>query len=159
MKTYAGLTYEQVVRKYSQNVTSVCMMRLQNWADAEDCFQNTFVKLYRKAPEFSDESHLKAWLLRVAINECKNYIRDNRRHLPLEPFMDKPAPSNEDESDMSWALMKLEPKYREVIYLFYHEQFKVEEIAQILGKNQNTVKTMLRRGREKLRKIYGGDES
>lgn len=158
MKTYAGLTYEQVVRKYAQSVTSTCMVQLNNnMEDAEDCFQNTFLKLYRKAPDFNDEEHLKAWLLRVAINECKNYIRDNRRTLPLEPFINKPAPNTEDESDMSWALMKLEPKYRDVIYLYYHERCKVEEIAQILRKNPNTVKTLLKRGREKLKVIYGGD--
>ena len=157
MKTYAGLTYEQVVRKYAQSVTSACMEQLNNLDDSEDCFQNTFLKLYRKSPDFHDESHLKAWLLRVAINECKNCIRDNRRLLPLEPFMNKPAPSTEDESDMSWALMKLEPKYRDVIYLYYHERCKVEEIAKILGKNPNTVKTLLKRGREKLKVIYGGD--
>lgn len=158
-KGYAGLSYEETVRKYAQNVTSACMMRLQNWADAEDCFQNTFLKLYQKSPDFRDESHLKAWLLRVAINECKNCIRDNRRHLPLDSITDKPAPSDEDSSDLSWALMKLDPPYREVVYLHYAEGYRVHEIADILGKNVNTVKTELRRGREKLKKIYGGEDS
>ena len=78
-------------------------------------------------------------------------------YLPLDSFMNKPAPSAEGKSDMSWALMKLEPKYRDVIYLYYHERCKVEEIAQILRKNPNTVKTLLKRGREKLKVIYGGD--
>ena len=156
-KLYAQLSYEQVVRKYAQTVSSACMMRLQNWADAEDCFQNTFIKLYRKAPEFKDESHLKAWLLRVAINECKNCIRDNRRHLSLEAALEIPAPSAEDDADLSWALMKLAPEYREAVYLYYVERMRVSEIADILGKKQNTVKTLLHRGREKLRKIYGGE--
>lgn len=154
---YAGLSYEETVRKYAQNVSSACVMRLQNWADAEDCFQNTFLKLYQKSPEFNDESHLKAWLLRVAINECKNYIRDNRRQLPLDSVIDKPAPSAEDDVDLSWALMKLEDDYREVVYLYYVERMRVKEISAVLGKNPNTVKTMLHRGREKLKKIYGGD--
>lgn len=158
MKRYADLSYEQVVRKYAQNVTSVCLMRLQNWADAEDCFQNTFVKLYTISPSFKDENHLKAWLLRVAVNECSNYIRDNRRHLSLEPLVDKPAPPSGDMSDASWALMKVEDGYREVLYLYYCERYKVKEIADILGKNPNTVKTLLKRGREKLRLIYGGDD-
>ena len=156
-KLYAGLSYEQVVRKYAQNVSSACMMRLQNWADAEDCFQNTFLKLYQKSPDFKNENHLKAWLLRVAINECKNCIRDNRRHLPLDSALNLLAPSSEDDADLSWALLKLEGDYREVVYLYYVERMKVREIAEILGKNQNTAKTLLSRGREKLRKIYGGD--
>lgn len=156
-RRYADLSYEQVVRRYAQSVSSACMMRLQSYADAEDCFQNTFLKLYQKSPEFRDESHLKAWLLRVAINECKNCIRDNRRHLSLDTALHIPAPSAEDDADLSWALMKLEPDYREAVYLYYVEQMKVREIGEILGKNQNTVKTLLSRGREKLRQIYGGD--
>ncbi len=155
---YAGLSYEQTVRKYAQNVSSACMMRLQNWADAEDCFQNTFIKLYQKSPDFKDESHLKAWLLRVAINECKNLLRDSRRHLSLDAALQLPAPSAEDDADLSWALMKLDPDYREVIYLHYVEQMKVREIADVLGKNPNTVKTLLHRGREKLKAIYSGGD-
>lgn len=58
---------------------------------------------------------------------------------------------------MSWALVKLEPKYRDVLYLYYCEKYKIDEIAEILSHNPNTVKTLLRRGREKLKSIYGGD--
>lgn len=154
---YAGLSFEEAVRRYAQNVSSACLMRLQNYADAEDCFQNTFLKLYKNSPDFQSENHLKAWLLRVAINECKNCIRDNRRQLPLDFVVDQPAPSAEDDVDLSWALMQLEGDYREVVYLYYVECMKVREIAEILGKNPNTVKTLLSRGRERLRKIYGGD--
>ena len=156
-KLYAGLSYEQVVKKYAQNVSSACLMRLQNYADAEDCFQNTFLKLYQKAPAFKDENHLKAWLLRVAINECKNLIRDSRRHLSLDTALEIPAPSAEDDADLSWALMRLDPDTREAVYLYYVERMKVREIADVLGKNTNTVKTLLHRGRAKLKKIYGGD--
>lgn len=156
-KCYAGLSFDQVVRKYAQNVSSACYMRLQNWADAEDCFQNTFLKLYQKSPEFNNESHLKAWLLRVAINECKNCIRDNRRHLPLDAAADQPAPSDEDARDLSRALMTLPENYREVLYLHYVEGYKIAEIADVLESNQNTVKTALRRGRELLKQGYGGD--
>ncbi len=155
---FAGLSFEQVVQKYNKTVAGVCVMRLQNWADAEDCFQNTFVRLYSKSPHFNDDNHLKAWLIRVAINECNNYIRKNRRLVPLDAVKSEAVVFDEDNRDISWALMKVEPKYREVLYLHYCEQYKVREIAQLLGKNQNTIKTMLKRGREKLKCIYGGDE-
>ena len=156
-RLYAGLSFEEAVRKYAQNVSSACLMRLQNYADAEDCFQNTFLKLYKSSPEFHSESHLKAWLLRVAINECKNCIRDSRRQLPLDFAVNQPAPSAEDDVDLSWALLQLEGDYREVVYLYYVERMKVKEIAGILGKNPNTIKTLLSRGREKLKRIYGGE--
>ncbi|MGN1202604.1 MAG: RNA polymerase sigma factor [Eubacterium sp.] len=156
-KLFAGLSFEQVVRKYSKTVAGVCVMHLQNWADAEDCFQAVFISLFSKSPEFNDENHLKAWLIRVAINECNNYIRKNRRLVSLNEVKEESVAFNEDTTDISWALMKLEPKYREVLYLHYCERYKVSEIAQILKRNPNTVKTMLKRGREKLRCIYGGD--
>lgn len=157
-KVFAGLSYEQVMERYSGTVAGVCIMRLQNRADAEDCFQNTFVKLYSKSPEFKDENHLKAWLIRVAINECNNYIRKNRRLLSFDTLINEPNISNEDERDISWALMRLDRKYRDVLYLHYCEGYKINEIAQIIRKNPNTVKTLLKRGREKLKIIYGGGD-
>ena len=165
-KTFAGLSYDAALQKYADTVAGVCVMRLQNWADAEDCFQNTFIKLFQKSPDFQSETHLKAWLIRVAINECRNYIAKNRRFLSLEtrgsiacePMIRESLEWRENESDISWALMMVEPKYREVLYLYYCEQYKVNEIAGILGKSPNTVKTLLKRGRENLKAMYGGDD-
>ena len=157
MKRYAGLSYEQAVRRYADCVTKVCSVHLDNAADAEDCFQNTFIKLYTKSPEFNDEEHLKAWLLRVAINECKSCTRSNRRR-NAAPQPENFAPSTEDACDISWALNLVEFRYRQVLYLYYCERYKIDEIASILGKNKNTVKSMLSRGRDRLRMIYGGDE-
>ncbi|MBR2715799.1 MAG: sigma-70 family RNA polymerase sigma factor [Ruminococcus sp.] len=154
---FFGRTYEETVVKYKQTVGAVCTMRLKNYADAEDCFQNTFFKLYRSSPDFNDENHLKAWLIRVAINECNKYIRKNKPTVSLSKIPETSVDFPEEKSDMSWALMRLDDKYREVLYLFYAEDYKIEEIAKILNKNENTIKTRLRRGREKLKKIYGGE--
>lgn len=155
---FGDMDFEAVVRKYADSVLSACIMRLKNEADAEDCFQNTFLKLYTDPPQFKEEEHIKAWLLRVAINECKNFIRDNRKTVPLDSVPPVVQPNSDDFRDISWALMRLEPEYREVLYLYYVEQYKVKEIAGILDKNPNTVKTILSRGRKKLKKIYGGDD-
>lgn len=158
LQRYAGLEYEQVVRKYADTVFAVCVMRVNNTADAEDCFQNTFLKLYTDPPVLRDTEHLKAWLIRVAINQCKNWMRDSRRAAPLDEALRTPLRNIDDERDISWALMLLEPKYREVLYLYYIERYKVAEIGEILDMKPNTVKTVLSRGREKLRRLYGGDE-
>lgn len=154
---FGDMDFEAVVRKYADSVLSACIMRLKNEADADDCFQNTFLKLYTDPPEFREEEHIKAWLLRVAINECKNFIRDNRKTVSLDSIPPVAQPNSDDIRDISWALMRVEPEYREALYLYYVEQYKVKEIAEILGKNPNTVKTLLSRGRKKLKKIYGGD--
>ena len=91
-KLFAGLTYNQAVQKYSHTVAGVCVMRLQNYADAEDCYQNVFMKLFAESPQFSGEDHLKAWLIRVAINECKLLLRDNRRMIPLDSLKGRAIP-------------------------------------------------------------------
>ena len=98
-RLYAGLKYDEAVRKYAQTVQSVCFVRLQSVPDAEDCLQNTFVKLYTKAPYFKDEEHLKAWLLRVAVNECRKYLRDHRRETPLDSLPELPLYPNDDEPE------------------------------------------------------------
>lgn len=157
-KLFAGLSYDDVLHRYADTVAGVCVMRLRNYADAEDCFQNTFIKLFQKSPDFENETHLKAWLIRVAINECRNYISFNRRFVSLSAAAREVVEPRENESDISWAMMRVEPKYREVLYLHYCEGYKVGEIAGILKKTPNTVKTLLRRGREKLKVAYGGDE-
>ena len=163
-KQYAGLSFEQAVQQYADAVYTACVVRLQNSPDVDDCVQNTFIKLYQNPPAFNDENHLKAWLLRVAINECKKSVRDHRRFVPLESVQDHPLPGSsgardDDTRDVSWALMRLDPKYREVLYLYYVERYKVDEIASILDSKSNTVKSLLKRGRDKLRKIYGGDDA
>lgn len=158
-KRYAELSFDEAVRKYAKTVASACLMKLNNWADAEDCFQNTFLKLYTSSPDFTDENHLKAWLIRVAVNECKNYLRNRSRTLPLDAAADVPVFMQENNGDSAITmLMKLPVKYREVMYLYYCERYKIDEVARILAKNPNTVKTLLRRGREQFKKLYGGDD-
>jgi len=158
-KSYAGLSFDEAVQKYAHTVTSACLMRLNSYADAEDCFQNTFVKLYTSSPEFADENHLKAWLIRVAINECRNAVRTSGRTVPLDAAASIPVFMQESDGDTAIAvLMRLKPKYREAMYLYYCEDYSVEETSRILGKNKNTVKTLLRRGREMFKELYGGDD-
>lgn len=158
MQRYAGLEFEQVVRQYADTVFAVCVMRLNNTADAEDCFQDVFLKLYTDPPELRDTEHLKAWLIRVAINRCKNCIRDRSRTVAVEALPETPSFRSDDDCDISWALMRLELKYRDVLYLYYVERYKVAEIGEILGMSPSAVKNTLFRGRKKLKKIYGGDD-
>ncbi len=158
-RQYAGLSFEQAVDQYIQTVYAACVMRLSGNADVDDCVQNTFIKLYEKSPDFRDENHLKAWLLRVAINECKTSVRKTLRFVPLDHLRELPLPRSDDADDLSWALMRLGAKYREVLYLHYEEGYKAKEIAEILGTKEGTVLSLLKRGRDKLKKLYGGDDA
>lgn len=156
-KRYADCAFDEAVEKYASVVLSTCLVYLKNLPDAEDCTQETFLKLYTKSPSLHDENHLRAWLLRVALNECRHLVRDRRFHLPLEAAENLSISSPEDKQDISLLLMELPTKYREVMWLFYGLRYQSDEIASILGKNPNTVRTLLRRGREMLKNQLGGE--
>jgi len=162
-RDFAGLTYDRAVKKYSDTVTRICVLRCGNAEDVKDCYQNVFLKLYLSKVEFESYEHIKAWLIQVAIHECsdlhrqywkKNVVLSNDTSV-LDMFgIVKCA---EEKSDNILELvMSLPIKYRQVIYLYYYEEYKTNEIAQILKINESTLKSQLARGRKILKNKLGG---
>lgn len=143
---------------YRNTVFAVIFNYVQNTADAEDILQDVFLKFYVSEAEFSDEEHVKAWLIRVSINASKNHLRmmQNRKSTVLEESLacDEKNPDNE----LLFYVQRLPEKYRIPLHLFYYESYSVKEIAQILEMPQATVKIRLKRGREKLGKILVKEE-
>lgn len=142
-------------RKYGDTVLRAAYSCCGNYAEAEDITQDVFLTFHAKSMNFDTDEHLKAWLLRVAINKCKNFRRSFRvsRTQSLENT-DKLSTSytmDTDESEIRELLTNLPKKYSSVIYLYYYEGYTIKEIGKILGKNANTVSSLLQRGREKLR--------
>ena len=125
--------------------------------DAEDVTQEVFEALLRSGKAFADGEHLKAWLLRVAINKCRNLHRAKRsEEVPLPPQF--PAPPGTDGSVLDEVRALPEP-YRNAIYLHYFEGYTAKEIGEILGAKRNTVLSWLARGRQALReRMIGGFE-
>ena len=123
--------------------------------DAEDVTQEVFEALLRSGKTFADGEHLKAWLLRVAINKCKNLHRAKRsEEVPLPPQF--PAPAEVDGSVLDEVRALPEP-YRNAIYLHYFEGYTAKEIGDIMGAKRNTVLSWLSRGRKALReRMIGG---
>lgn len=122
--------------------------------DAEDVTQEVFLRLVRSAPDFRDEEHRKAWLLRVTVNCAGDLFRSpwRKRHRPLEEADSLAAPEQE-ESGVLDAVHALPERYRAVVHLFYYEELSVAEIADILGKSQGAVRTRLSRARALLREF------
>lgn len=154
------MLFENAVEEYSDMVTGLCLLRLGNRQDAEDCYQNVFLKLYKKSGMLERSAeYIKAWLIRVTLNECKNHCRFRSRHetVPLE-FVDT---FYEDESDrhVIEQVMSMKEIYRDVIYLHYYCGYSVEELARLLKCSENTVKSRLRRGRDILRTGLGEEET
>lgn len=149
--------YKQLVEEFSDTVTRLCVVHTGNYADAEDCYQNVFFKLYKTLKK-EDIPNPKAWLIRVALNECNSLLRFRLR--TSTEALDKITQSAQDsrEHEMLDIISRQPPKYRDVIYLYYYEDMTIDEIAAAIGTNANTVKTRLKRAKEKLKKYITEQE-
>lgn len=149
----------RAVEQYADTVRRICLVHLKNYADTEDIFQTVFVKYLLYTAPFASPEHERAWIIRVTINACKDLLRSvfRRRTLSLEEVAEQPAPADEHRAVLQ-AVQALPAAYRDVVYLHYYEGYTAPEIAEILGKNVNTVYTRLTRARGLLRRTLGGDD-
>lgn len=138
---------------YGNTILRCAYSYLHNMADAEEILQDTLLKLLTAAPSFESEAHKKAWLLRVAANLSKNRIEYNTLRASDE-LSDELAEEGQEDLSFVWEAVKALPvPFREVIHLHYYEGYSTEEIAALLKRNPSTVRSDLRRGREKLKSV------
>ena len=143
-----------LAKKYIDTVFRVALNYLKNGAEADDVTQNVFLKLWKEKKPFDSEEHIRNWLIRVTINECKSLLRSNlRSRESFEDYAAKLSFVTPEHSELFYAVMDLPKKYRMPIYLYYYENYSTEEVAKILGIPRATVGTHLRRGRQMLREI------
>lgn len=138
---------------YGDTVRRICMVHLKNAADTEDIFQTVFLKYVLHSPDFDSPEHEKAWIIRVTVNACKDLLKSffHSKTLPLDTLRTVPAKGTEDYSDVLEAVLSLPAKYKDVVYLYYYEEYSAAEISRILRKNVNTVYTLLNRARQMLK--------
>ena len=150
----------RAIEQYADMVRRLCLIHLKNQADAEDIFQTVFLKYALSTVEFQDGEHEKAWLIRVTINACRDLLKSffHSHTVPLDELTEQAAEMPEDHREVLEAVLALPQKYREVIYLYFYEGYTAPEIGRILGKNPNTVYTLLARAKEELRGKLGGDD-
>ena len=148
---------EMILTRFGDSILRYAYTYLHNMSDAEEVLQDTLVQFLKTAPEFESENHEKAWLLRVAANLSKNRIRYNKLRETDELNDELVAEEREDLSFVWEAVKSLPVKYREVIHLFYHEGYQTAQIAKVLGRNESTVRSDLRRGREKPKEVLKGE--
>lgn len=143
----------ELMKRYRDNLFAVAFNVCKNAADADDIVQETFIQYYAAKKEFDSEQHIRAWLIRVAVNRAKNVNRSFwRQHkVPLEEYMESLVFETPQDSALFETVMKLPEKYRIVIHLYYFEDYLVHEIAGILRLTESNVKIRLSRGRALLR--------
>lgn len=151
----AALGFESAYDAYGPMVYRLAMVYLGSRADAEDVTQEAFVRLLNRAPAFAGGEHEKRWLLRVAVNLCRDQLKGfwRKRAVELDPGL--PA-QNPESLGLAEAIVALPERYKGPIHLHYCEGYSVAEVAEILKLGQSAVKMRLKRGRELLRREMEG---
>lgn len=151
---------ERLIEEYGDVLLRMCCLWLRDYYLAEDALQETFIKAMKGRENFEHKSSEKTWLIRIAINCCKN-IRRKQKFLTVsydlenmpEEEGENPIEELLEKNSISGAVMKLKEKDREIIILYYYNALSVKEIAQIVGKAENTTVQRLHRARGRLKKI------
>lgn len=152
------MTVEELVEEYGNMLFRICLVIAGNEWDAQDVIQDVFCRYIERAPAFHDSGHERAWLIKVAVNRCRDIHRFRLRHPQTD--LDEISAYCElpEQNEVLAALMKLPESLKSVIYLHYIEGYKTFEIADMLGISLNAVKKRLERGRKALR-LTLSDES
>lgn len=150
----------RTIEQYADTVRRICMVHLKNYTDTEDVFQTVFLKYVQSAIQFESDEHERAWLIRVTINACKDLLKSffRSRTLSIDQLIEQAAELPPDNREVLEAVLSLPAKYRDVVYLHYYENYTAPQISRILGKNVNTVYTLLTRSKKMLKEKLGGDE-
>ena len=145
--------YDRAVRLCLDAVYRTALNCCRNPQDAEDVVQTAFLKLLECGTPFQDDEHVRRWLIRVAVNEAHSVWRSfwRRNVSSLEEQTQEPVFSQPENSDLFYAVQKLPVRYREVVHLYYYEEYSVREIADLLKISETAIQTRLLRARKKLR--------
>lgn len=161
--TKEQITAEGAVDRYVDMVYRLALSQMKNRADADDLFQEVFVRLVSNVHKLESWEHVKAWLIRVTVNCARKHFDQywNKNVFGME---EAGQAEKEIENDVyagvhpvRLAVESLPSQYRLVIHLFYYEQFSVREIAKMTDRKESTVKSRLFRAREMLKELLEGD--
>ena len=150
--------FNRLIEKYIDVVFRSALSFCQNKSDAEDVTQNTFIKLWERQEPFTDSEHTRKWLIRVTVNECHSLFRTpwRKKTVYLEDVKQEPSFSMGERSELYYAVLGLPVKYRQVVHLYYFEEYSVKEIAELLKLSETAVQTRLQRARQKLKEALKG---
>lgn len=146
------------VKRNNQRLFVIAFSYLQNKDDAEDALQNAFLKLWKADTDFSSDEHMDKWLTKVCINDCKNVFKQFfRKQTPLEEIYDISTFDRYFNLDLFNAISSLQRKERICIILFYYNDMSTKDISLMLDIKESTIKSLLRRSREKLKQKLGDE--
>lgn len=152
---------ERLIDEYGTAMLRICCVYLKDEHLAQDAVQDAYIKIYRAWHPMESAAAEKAWVLRVTINVCKDYLRSawKRRVTTTDQAIEVAAPQEPttESGRLLAEVMNLKPKYKEVILLHYYQQMRVKEIADLLNLPQSTVSIRLRRAKDTLKNRLEGE--
>lgn len=146
----------RLIDQYGTSILRMCYMYLKDYQLAEDVTQETFLQVYEKYETFENRSSEKTWIMRIAINRCKNCMRTHWfKKVSIDTIPEISENDNYDtildKNAISFEIMKLPQKYKEVILLYYYQELSVKDIAAVLNQKETTILQRLRRARDYLK--------
>jgi len=152
-------TFEAIYERQFAMVYRVCFSYMKNTADTEDVVSAVFTKLLNHGAAFKNAEHEKAWLLRIAINQCKDYLkRWWRNAADIDEYEGIESADSFQQSELLKIILELPPRYKDVIYLYYYEGYSTAEMAQILKKPHSTIRNHMREARNLLKGVLENEE-
>lgn len=150
--------YIRIFNLFKNDVYRLAFSYTKNYFETDDIVQSVFIKLYKNFDKFEDDICIKKWLTRVTINECKTLFLSawKRKIFPITDKEENVAIDKPKDTNLIDSLFQLPKKYRMVLFLFYYEDYKIKEIAEILNVKESTIKTRLSRGRSLLKDVLKG---
>jgi len=158
---------ERLIDEYGNEILRIAYVYLKDQQLAEDAFQEVFLKVYMNYNSFRKESSEKTWIIRITINVCKDMLKSSY-HQRVQATDDEVLTQihSEDEDflerlsnkELFETILKLDPKYKDVIILYYYQGFKIKEMASLLDTTTGQVSSLLARARENLKQLLGEEE-
>lgn len=146
-----NIDIDDVIEKYSDNVYRLAYSMVKNKSDADDVYQEVFLRLIKTNKSFNNDEHLKAWLYRVTINCVKKLYASAWRRNTVQTDEFEFGEYNDEHFELLDTVNQLPLKYKTVIHLFYYENLSIEEVAKLTKQKQSTVRTQLTRARKLLK--------
>lgn len=157
--------FEDIVEEYSNSIIRICYLQTGNLNESEDLAQEVFLKIYKNLDKFKGNSSIYTWIYKITINTCFSYLKKNGKivkeeldsKIPNGEFTEEIVLNKYYREEIRWWLFNTPTDYRVPLYMFYFEDMKISQIAEVLECNENTVKTRLRRGKEFIKKCSEGE--
>lgn len=159
--------FENIVEEYSDSIIRLCYLQTGDMHESEDLSQDVFLRIYKNLHHFKGKSSIYTWIYRITINTCLSYLKKNGKivkeeldiNIPNGEFTEEIVLNKYSREEIRRWLFNSPTDYRVPLFMFYFEDMKISQIAEVLECSENTVKTRIRRGKEFIRKCAGGEVS